>query len=61
MDTISKMRSLQTELNSMGLDIPRIRREVNEANMNWLLRNVKINNPIRAVKIINLIKEIKRG
>ena len=58
MDTISKMRSLQTELNNEDLNIPKMRREVNEANMRWLLRNVKVNNPIRAVKIINLIKEI---
>ena len=58
MDTISKMRSLQTELNNEDLNIPKMRREVNEANMRWLLRNVKVNNPDRAERIINLIKEI---
>jgi hypothetical protein len=58
MDTISKIRSLQTELNNEDLDIPKMRREVNNSNMRWLLRNVTVNNPIRAKRIIRLIKEI---
>ena len=58
MDTISKIRSLQTELNNEDLDVPQMRREVNEANMRWLLRNVTIKNPIRSTRIIKLIKEI---
>ena len=59
MDTISKIRSLQTELNNEDLDIPQMRREVNELNMRWLLRNVSIKNPLRAKRIIKLIKEIR--
>ena len=58
MDTISKIRSLQTELNNEDLDIPKMRREVNEVNMRWLLRNVSIKNTWRAKRIIKLIKEI---
>tara|TARA_R110001599_G_scaffold67327_1_gene190357 strand:+ start:208 stop:393 length:186 start_codon:yes stop_codon:yes gene_type:complete len=58
MDTISKIRSLQTQLNNESLDIPKMRREVNNENMRWLLRNVSFNNPDRATKIIKLIKEI---
>ena len=58
MDTISKIRSLQTELNNEDLDVPRMRREVNDLNMRWLLRNVTIKNPIRSKRIIKLIKEI---
>tara|TARA_Y100000590_G_scaffold157316_1_gene180768 strand:+ start:1611 stop:1850 length:240 start_codon:yes stop_codon:yes gene_type:complete len=58
MDTISKIRSLQTELNNEDLDVPKMRREVNQSNMRWLLRNVSIKNPLRAKRIIKLIKEI---
>lgn len=58
MDTISKIRSLQTELNNEDLDIPKMRREVNVSNMRWLLRNVKVKNPIRAVVIIEKIKPL---
>ena len=58
LDTISKIKSLQTELNNEDLDIPKFRREVNSSNMRWLLRNVKVNNPKRATRIINKIKEI---
>lgn len=58
MDTISKIRSLQTELNNEDLDVPQMRREVNETNMRWLLRNVTIKNPVRSKRIIKLIKEI---
>ena len=58
MDTISKIRSLQTELNNEDLDIPKMRREVNNSNMRWLLRNVTVKNPIRSKRIIRLIKEI---
>tara|TARA_B110000495_G_scaffold133044_1_gene116275 strand:+ start:170 stop:418 length:249 start_codon:yes stop_codon:yes gene_type:complete len=57
-DQISRIRTLQTHLNSEWLDIPKKRREVNNNNMRWLIRNVKINNPKRAPKIINLIKEL---
>ena len=58
MDTISRIRSLQTELNNEDLDIPKFRREVNSSNMRWLLRNVKIQNPKRAIRIIEKIKEL---
>mgnify|MGYP001273387232 CR=1 FL=1 len=58
MDTISKIRSLQTELNNEDLDIPKFRREVNSSNMRWLLRNVKVRNPKRAIRIIEKIKEL---
>ena len=58
MDTISKIRCLQTELNNEALDIPKFRREVNSSNMRWLLRNVKVRNPKLGVKIIGWIKEI---
>ena len=59
LDTISKIKSLQTELNNEDLDIPKFRREVNRSNLRWLLRNVKVNNPKRATRIIEKIKEIK--
>jgi hypothetical protein len=58
MDTISKIRSLQTELNNEDLDIPKMRREVNVSNMRWLLRNVKVKNPVRAIRIIGKIKPL---
>jgi hypothetical protein len=58
LDTISKIRCLQTCLNNVDLDIPKLRREVNTSNMRWLLRNVKVRNPKSAVRIITLIKEI---
>ena len=58
MDTISKIRSLQTELNNEDLDIPKMRREVNVSNMRWLLRNVKVKNPIRSIRIIEKIKPL---
>ena len=59
LDTISKIKSLQTELNNEDLDIPKFRRDVNRSNLRWLLRNVKVNNPKRATRIIEKIKEIK--
>ena len=65
MDTISKIRSLQTELNNEELDIPKMRRNVTVGNMRWLLRNVKINNghciwrtKVILAKIQPLLKEL---
>ena len=43
-DRISKIRTLQTLLNDTTLDIPLMRREVNQINMRWILRNVLVNN-----------------
>ena len=59
-DRISKIRTLQTLLNDTTLDIPLMRREVNQINMRWILRNVLVNNDqhINISRIIKLIKEI---
>ena len=59
-DRISKIRTLQTLLNDTTLDIPLMRREVNQINMRWILRNVLVNNDqhINISKIIKLIKEV---
>jgi len=59
-DRITKIRTLQTHLNDLTLDIPLMRRKVTELNMRWILRNVKVNNSehINLNKIIKLIKEI---
>ena len=59
-DRISKIRTLQTLLNDTTLDIPLMRREVNQINMRWILRNVLVNNDqhININKIIKLIKEV---
>lgn len=60
MDTISKIRSLQTDLNNPALDIPLRRREINNVNLRWLLRNVTIKNPVRAVTIMSKIKILQK-
>ena len=59
-DRISKIRTLQTLLNDTTLDIPLMRREVNQINMRWILRNILVNNDqhINISRIIKLIKEI---
>ena len=59
-DRITKIRTLQTLLNDTTLDIPLMRREVNQINMRWILRNVLVNNDqhINISRIIKLIKEI---
>ena len=59
-DRISKIRNLQTHLNDITLDIPLMRREVNQINMRWILRNILVNNDqhINISKIIKLIKEV---
>ena len=59
-DRISKIRTLQTLLNDTTLDIPLMRREVNQINMRWILRNILVNNDqhININKIIKLIKEV---
>ena len=59
-DRISKIRTLQTLLNDTTLDIPLMRREVNQINMRWILRNILVNNDqhINISKIIKLIKEV---
>jgi hypothetical protein len=59
-DRISKIRTLQTLLNDTTLDIPLMRREVNQINMRWILRNVLVNNDqhINISRIIKLSKEI---
>ena len=59
-DRITKIRTLQTFLNDTTLDIPLMRREVNQINMRWILRNVLVNNDqhINISKIIKLIKEV---
>ena len=59
-DRISKIRTLQTLLNDTTLDIPLMRREVNQINMRWILRNVLVNNDqhINISKIIKFIKEV---
>lgn len=60
MDTISKIRSLQTDLNNPALDIPLRRREINNVNLRWLLRNITIKNPVRAVTIMPKIKILQK-
>ena len=60
MDTISKIRSLQTDLNNPALDIPLGRREINNVNLRWLLRNITIKNPVRAVTIMPKIKILQK-
>ena len=59
-DRITKIRTLQTLLNDTTLDIPLMRREVNQINMRWILRNILVNNDqhINISRIIKLIKEI---
>lgn len=59
-DRITKIRTLQTFLNDTTLDIPLMRREVNQINMRWILRNILVNNDqhINISRIIKLIKEI---
>ena len=60
MDTISKIRSLQTDLNNPALDIPLGRREINNENLRWLVRNVTIKNPVRAITIMPKIKILQK-
>ena len=62
MDTISRIRSLQTKLNDEDLNIPKMRREVTNSNLKWLLRNINVlNNSVEAenikIKIKQLLKE----
>ena len=60
MDRISKIRTLQTLLNDTTLDIPLMRRAVNNLNLAWIMRNIKVNNAehVNVNRIIKLIKEV---
>lgn len=62
MDTISRIRNLQTRLHDEDLNIPKMRREVTNSNLKWLLRNINVlNNSVEAenikIKIKQLLKE----
>ena len=64
MDTISRIRSLQTKLNDEDLNIPKMRREVTNSNLKWLLRNINVlNNSAHVenikIKIKQLLKEFR--
>ncbi len=52
---------LQTLLNDNTLNIPLMRRQVNEINMRWILRNLSVLNGehVNFSKIIKLIKEVR--
>lgn len=52
---------LQTLLNDNTLNIPLMRRQVNEINMRWILRNLAVLNGehVNFSKIIKLIKEVR--
>jgi hypothetical protein len=60
MDRISKIRTLQTLLNDTTLDIPLMRRAVNNLNLAWIMRNIKVNNAehVNVNRIIRMIKEV---
>jgi hypothetical protein len=59
-DRISKIRTLQTLLNDTTLDIPLMRRAVNNLNLAWIMRNIKVNNAehVNVNRIIRMIKEV---
>jgi len=59
-DRISKIRTLQTLLNDTTLDIPLMRRAVNNLNLAWIMRNIKVNNAehVNVNRIIKMIKEV---
>jgi len=60
MDRISKIRTLQTLLNDTTLDIPLMRRAVNNLNLAWIMRNIKVNNAehVNVNRIIRMVKEV---
>ena len=58
MDTISKIRNLQTKLNNEDLNIPKMRREITTSNLRWLLRNINVLN--NGVDVENIKVEIKQ-
>jgi len=60
MDRISKIRTLQTLLNDTTLDIPLMRRAVNNLNLAWIMRNIKVNNAehVNINRIIRMVKEV---
>ena len=53
---------LQTLLNDNTLNIPLMRRQVNEINMRWILRNLSVLNGehVNFSKIIKTIRQINR-
>ena len=53
---------LQTLLNDKTLNIPLMRRQVNEINMRWILRNLSVLNGehVNFSKIIKTIRQINR-
>ena len=59
-DRISKIRTLQTLLNDTTLDIPLMRRAVNNLNLAWIMRNIKVNNAehVNINRIIRMVKEV---
>ena len=59
-DRICKIRTLQTLLNDTTLDIPLMRRAVNNLNLAWIMRNIKVNNAehVNVNRIIRMIKEV---
>ena len=59
-DRISKIRTLQTLLNDTTLDIPLMRRAVNNLNLAWIMRNIKVNNAehVNVNRIIRMVKEV---
>ena len=59
-DRISKIRTLQTLLNDTTLDIPLMRRAVNNLNLAWIMRNIKVNNAehVNVNRIIKMIKGV---
>jgi hypothetical protein len=60
MDRISKIRTLQTLLNDTTLDIPLMRRAVNNLNLAWIMRNIKVNNAehVNVNRIIRMVKGV---
>lgn len=58
MDTISKIRNLQTKLHNEDLNIPKMRREITNSNLRWLLRNINVLN--NSVDVENIKVEIKQ-
>ena len=58
MDTISKIRNLQTKLHDEDLNIPKMRREITNSNLRWLLRNINVLN--NSVDVENIKVEIKQ-